>query len=249
MHDWRGKQVALDHLTDAQRAALDGGSPMLQRPDMWGSTFLLPPQSVVAPSPTQHQSYIDIGPFDRPYEIILSVDVPPGSPGPIDIEARASIGIGRATIQQLWTASSILDRVVVAQSLRVGIRRVDATAGNVQFSAWAAFREAGIRAEQQLAPLPGLPTVFASTVVVFGAGVSSMAVVPPAGATWIQVARDSATTGLLLRQTVAGLTFIVTLLGAGSESVLIALDPTATATTLFRSPFVLASNELPKWLS
>lgn len=246
MGDWRGNLVAPDHLTDAQRAALGGGPPM-QRADMWGSTFVLPPESAVAPSPTQHQSYIDIGPFDRPYEIILAVQSV--GVGPIDIEARASIGIGRATIQELWTANSIIDRVVVAQSLRVGIRRVDATPGNVQFSAWAAFREAGIRADQQLAPLPGLPTVFASSIAVFAAGVTLATVVPPAGATWAQAAHSPDTTQLDLRETVGGSVMLSRMVTANVPRFLTALAPSATLTQLFRSPSVNAANNLVKWLS
>lgn len=246
MHDWSGKTVAPDHLTDEQRELLGGGMPA--RSNLWGSQFSLPPNVAAAPNPTQLQPYIDVGPLEEPIEFLLGGFIPTGSIAAL-FEARLDIGVGRASYTEIIPNSGFLNRVIVAQQLRVSIRRTDALAGNVSLNAWCSIRRAGITAGEQLAPLPGLPTVFSSEVAVFAAATPAFTLTIPATTTAIQTARQLTTTDLELEQTVGGILFFSeTLLAATFDQVIVSLDPKATVSRLVRAPFVLAANALVKYL-
>jgi len=246
-----GPTSAIDHLTDAQRQLLGGGSGVPRPMQTWGSQFLLPLiTGIIGGVPvTPDKNFINLQ-FDEPCELLLEWVIEPilADPGP-EIVCKAVIGNGRSSRVETWAPNNItatggntltIRRVLVAQSLQVSANRIDTGNPAVTLHMWASRRVAG-----------SAPVVIASQIVIFAAAVAVQTILkPPTEATYVQVTRGSEPSTdieFLTTQATGLLEQVVGLVVNSSPSALYALDPRVTGYRLQRSPSVAAADIEVQW--
>jgi hypothetical protein len=234
---WQGHKVAPDHLTDEQRDQLGGAAPLM-RGNIWGNArLMLSNQTGVGGAAANLEQFLEVGPLEEPVELLIGGSTDFIGVGAV-FEARLTIGVGKASFETVLQ-NFLPPFVVVAQSLRVSIRRTDAVIGapNPTLRLFCSVRISG-----------ATPVIFSSEALAFGAAIAVLPMSVPANATHVKVARNLNSTAIQLEETIQGTVQSSELFKAILKEVTVPLDPSSTLTQMRRSPTVLAVTNVAQYL-